>query len=127
MTKADLIGKLAGRMNWSLRDAERVVDTIFDAIMHNLAHDREPGVEIRGFGSFRVRRRRARQGRNPQTGTGVHVPAKSVPFFKPGKELKAVIAGQASGNGTTPAKGPAHGSAGEGRLPAAPDPHDPSL
>jgi integration host factor subunit beta len=56
-----------------------------------LASSNDGKVELRGFGSFRVRRRGARQGRNPQTGAMVSVPAKKVPYFKPGKELKAII------------------------------------
>ena len=91
MTKADLVAKLAGRVGLTLRDSEVVVDTIFDSIARNLESDANPGVEIRGFGSFRVRQRRARQGRNPQSGAAVDIPAKRVPFFKPGKELKALI------------------------------------
>jgi integration host factor subunit beta len=91
MTKADLVAKLASRVNLTLRDSEVVVDTIFDTIAQNLETAEKPGVEIRGFGSFRVRQRRARQGRNPQSGAAVDIPAKRVPFFKPGKELKALI------------------------------------
>ena len=53
-------------------------------------------VELRGFGSFRVRQHNARLGRNPQTGTPVEVPAKRVPYFRPGKELKALVAGSES-------------------------------
>ena len=48
-------------------------------------------IELRGFGSFRIRQRRSRQGRNPKSGEKVHVPAKKIPYFKPGKELKELI------------------------------------
>ncbi|MFI5342413.1 MAG: HU family DNA-binding protein [Candidatus Methylomirabilales bacterium] len=127
MTKADRVARLATRVALPRRDAEVVIDTLFDSIAQNVSTAPNPGVEIRGFGSFRVRQRRARQGRNPQSGAPVDVPAKRVPFFEPGKELKALVDGQPSGNGATFEKGTEHGSAGEGRPPAAPDPHDPAL
>jgi len=91
MTKADLVARLADRTHLTLRDAERAIDTVIDAITQNLETDPHPGVEIRGFGSFRIRQRTARSGRNPKTGAPVAIPAKRVPFFKPGKELKALL------------------------------------
>jgi integration host factor subunit beta len=51
-------------------------------------------VELRGFGSFRTRKRQARAGRNPRTGAQVHVPPKVVPYFKPGKQLREVLGGE---------------------------------
>ena len=87
MTKRELIEKLAQKVEGlSLKDAELVVDTIFQAMTEALA--RGERIEIRGFGSFEVRQRRARQGRNPKTGEQVFVPEKRVPFFKVGKELR---------------------------------------
>ena len=69
-----------------IRDAERVVATIFDEISGALADgDR---VELRGFGAFSVKRRDARQGRNPRTGETVSVGVKNAPYFKTGKELR---------------------------------------
>jgi integration host factor subunit beta len=91
MTKADLVEKVAQQVNLTKKDTEVVVDTIFDSISQALAAESDSKVELRGFGSFRVRRRRARQGRNPQTGHPVEVPAKRVPYFKPGKELKVLV------------------------------------
>jgi integration host factor subunit beta len=86
MTKRDMIEKLTGQDGLSLKEAERVVNTMFDSMTEALASgDR---VEIRGFGSFQVRERKARQGRNPRTGETVQVRAKRFPFFKAGKELK---------------------------------------
>ncbi len=126
MTKADLVAKLSGRVGLTLRDAEVVVDTIFDSIARNLETDSKPGVEIRGFGSFRVRQRRARQGRNPQSGAAVDIPAKRVPFFKPGKELKALIdvtdEAESAGEEELPASeaSDGHGRSSEPRLDAAP-------
>lgn len=87
MTKRQLIEKLAENVKGlSFKDAELVVDTIFDAMAGALAKgDR---IEIRGFGSFEIRTRKPRQGRNPKTGASVSVPEKKVPFFKVGKELR---------------------------------------
>ena len=91
MTKADLVEKVAAQVNLTKKDTEVVVDTIFDSISRALASKDDSKVELRGFGSFRVRGRQARQGRNPQTGKPVQVPAKRVPYFKPGKELKVLV------------------------------------
>lgn len=91
MTKADLVEKVAAAVNLTKKETEVVVDTIFQGIAGALASNDDGKVELRGFGSFRVRRRGARQGRNPQTGQSVSVPAKKVPYFKPGKELKTLI------------------------------------
>jgi integration host factor subunit beta len=91
MTKADLVEKIAVTVNLTKKETEVVIDTMFDGIAKALASSNDGKVELRGFGSFRVRRRGARQGRNPQTGAMVSVPAKKVPYFKPGKELKAII------------------------------------
>jgi integration host factor subunit beta len=66
-----------------------IVDTIFDAVIGALkAGDK---IEIRGFGSFRIRQRKPRIGRNPKTGAKVDVPAKRVPYFKPSKELRDLV------------------------------------
>jgi integration host factor subunit beta len=87
MTKSGLIQVVAGKMpHLSARDVEIVVNTIFDAMTHAL--DVGDRIEIRGFGSFSVRHRRARQGRNPKTGESIAVPPKRVPFFTVGHELK---------------------------------------
>jgi integration host factor subunit beta len=87
MTKRELIEKLAERVkDLSLKDAELIVNTVFDSMTEAMAGgDR---IEIRGFGSFQVKKRRSREGRNPRTGAKVSVDAKKVPFFKVGKELK---------------------------------------
>ncbi len=91
MTKADLVEKIAATVNLTKKETEVVIDTIFEGIAEALASNQDGKVELRGFGSFRIRRRGARQGRNPQTGTTVSVPSKKVPYFKPGKELKSLI------------------------------------
>ncbi|OGP57930.1 MAG: integration host factor subunit beta [Deltaproteobacteria bacterium RBG_13_61_14] len=87
MTKRDLVEKLAERVkNLSQKDAEMIVNTIFESMTEALAAgDR---IEIRGLGSFLVKQRRAREGRNPRSGDKVFVAQKKVPFFKVGKELK---------------------------------------
>ena len=87
MTKSELIARLA-ELNPHLyqRDVERIVTTIFDEIAGALA--RGDRVELRGFGAFSVKHRDARTGRNPRTGTSVSVAAKSVPFFRTGKQLR---------------------------------------
>jgi len=88
MTRRELIEKLAQQFEgMSLRDAELVVETIFEAMAETLSQGKR--IEIRGFGSFEVRARRAKQSRNPKTGDRVEVKEKKVPFFKVGKELKA--------------------------------------
>ena len=71
----------------SLTDVERLVGTFFDEIAAQLARDGR--VELRGFGTFSTRGRDARTGRNPRTGEPVEVDAKRVPYFKPGKEMRA--------------------------------------
>ena len=86
MTKAELVEEVARAAELNKRDADVIVETVFDSIIGAL-HNGEK-VELRGFGSFRTRERGPRRGRNPKTGEPVDVPAKRVPYFKPGKELK---------------------------------------
>ena len=89
MTKADLIEEVVRVSDVSKTDAETIVHTVFASIVEALQH--EDKIELRGFGSFRVRKRRSRAGRNPKTGDQVAVPEKRIPYFKPGKELKDLI------------------------------------
>jgi integration host factor subunit beta len=87
MTKSELIQRLADRNpHLYQRDIERIVSTIFDEITAALS--RGDRVELRGFGAFSVKRRDARQGRNPRTGDSVNVGEKHIPFFKTGKQLR---------------------------------------
>lgn len=92
MTKSELIARLA-ELNPHLyqRDVERIVTTIFDEIAAALA--RGDRVELRGFGAFSVKKRDARQGRNPRTGEAVDVTEKAIPFFKTGKQLRERLNG----------------------------------
>src|SRR5437762_6799197 len=89
MTKAELIEEVSRAVEMTRKDSEQIVDTIFDSIVHALRTGDK--IEIRGFGSFRTRKRQPRIGRNPKTGAKVDVPAKKIPFFKPSKELKDLI------------------------------------
>ena len=89
MTKADLIDEVAKHSDLSKKDAEVIVQAVLDSIVESLKNGGK--VELRGFGSFRLRERASRQGRNPKTGEKVFVPAKKVPYFKPGKDLKELI------------------------------------
>ena len=85
MTKAELVEDVAQAAELTKKDAERLVEIVFESIIESLNHGEK--IELRGFGSFRVRERGARRGRNPKTGDPVSIPAKRVPYFKPGKEL----------------------------------------
>ena len=89
MTKADLVERVAVEAEMTKKDAEQLVEIIFDSITASL--NRGEKIELRGFGSFRVRERNSRQGRNPKTGATVEIPAKRVAYFKPGKELTELI------------------------------------
>jgi integration host factor subunit beta len=104
MTKADLVEEVVRVSELSKKQAEAIVNTVFQAIVEALKHDDK--IELRGFGSFRVRKRRSRQGRNPKTGDRVDVPAKRIPYFKPGKELKDLINGEEEGASPRALAGP---------------------
>ncbi|WP_260927710.1 integration host factor subunit beta [Novosphingobium sp. 9] len=87
MIRSELLHVLA-KENPELRieDVERALDTFFEEITQRLADGGR--VELRGFGAFSTREREGRTGRNPRTGDSVEVPAKRVPYFKPGKEIR---------------------------------------
>jgi integration host factor subunit beta len=90
MTKSGLIEEVATRTpHISKKDTEVVVNTIFDSMIEALRKGER--IEIRGFGSFQVKVREAREGRNPKTGEPVYISAKRTPFFKVGKELKEMV------------------------------------
>jgi integration host factor subunit beta len=108
MTKADLvervteqISRTAGPMI-SKKDCARVVDAFLEAIKEALQNQKN--IEVRGFGTFKIRRRKTRMARNPRTGDPVEVAARPVPVFKPSKELRALVADE-----TTPEAEPAQG------------------
>ncbi len=89
MTKANLVDEVSRVSDLTKKHSEVIVETLFRSIIDAL--HRGEKIELRGFGSFRLRRREARKGRNPKTGEKVDVPSKRVPYFKPGKELKQLI------------------------------------
>ena len=89
MTKSELTDAMALRSDLTKARAELVVNGVFDSMTEALEHGE--GIEIRGFGSFTVRPYKPYSGRNPRTGAPVPVPAKRLPFFKVGKELKELV------------------------------------
>ncbi|HUG53278.1 MAG TPA: HU family DNA-binding protein [Vicinamibacteria bacterium] len=104
MTKADLINIVAKKLDITQVQSGIIVEAALRSIVNALQGGQE--VEIRGFGSFRFRNRAPRKGRNPKTGEKVDVPPKKIPYFKMGKELKALL------NGQPPSEEPASASAG---------------
>src|SRR5512147_83941 len=89
MTKAELIDAVADLASLTRKESELIVDTVFENITEALSKGDK--VELRGFGSFRIRQRNSRKGRNPKTGDPVSVPEKRVPFFKVGKRLRELV------------------------------------
>ena len=86
MTKADLVELVADNADVPRKQADEIVQVVLESIIAALHRDEK--VELRGFGSFRVRQRGSRIGRNPKTGDRVQVPPKRIPYFKPGKHLR---------------------------------------
>ena len=91
MTKADLVEQAADALGprVTTKDGGLVVDAFLDAVKDALA--RGDHIEIRGFGTFKVRHRKARTGRNPRTGEAVEVPPRDVPVFKPSRHLRSRV------------------------------------
>ena len=89
MTKADLVEEVLTLGDLTRRDGEVIVESVFESVIGALQKGEK--IEIRGFGSFRIRQRNPRIGRNPKTGARVEVPAKRVPYFKPSKELRDLV------------------------------------
>jgi integration host factor beta subunit len=90
MTKNDLIKKLQEELKtYSLKDVAYVVDIIFGSMTD--AIKRGERIELRGFGSFEIRERKPRMGRNPKSGAEVKLKERKVPFFKTGKELRIMV------------------------------------
>lgn len=87
MTKSELVDKIVeANVMLTRKESELVVNIVFDSMCDALKKGEK--VEIRGFGSFTIRERDAREARNPKSGAVVNIPAKKVPFFKTGKELR---------------------------------------
>ncbi len=89
MTKQDIIESLSKKMNYPKAEAERCLNAILDAITKDLSKGKE--VVLTGFGKFSVKKRKARQGRNPKTGASIKIPAMKVARFKVGKSLKDAV------------------------------------
>ena len=87
MNKSDLIERVAESTQHRKRDVEEAVNLIFRSMKEALVN--EERIEIRGLGSFHVKLREARVGRNPKSGTQVDIPNRKIPFFKAGRELRA--------------------------------------
>src|ERR1700759_1961305 len=97
MTKADLVERVTAQISRtagpmiSKKDCARVVDAFLESIKEAL--QAQKNIEVRGFGTFKIRHRKTRMARNPRTGSPVEVSARPVPVFKPSKELRAMVAG----------------------------------
>ena len=91
MNRSDLMKEIETKLNLRSKDAKTAVDTVFSSIEKSLSNGVR--VEVRGFGSFGLKERDARQGRNPKSGIDVSVPAKRVMFFKAGKRMRERVDG----------------------------------
>lgn len=89
MTKADIVEQISNSTGLTKKDSAMAVEGFIQSIRQALSNGKN--IEIRGFGSFKVKSRRARKARNPRTGEAVEVPARMVPTFKPSKELKDMV------------------------------------
>ncbi|MGM0904420.1 MAG: HU family DNA-binding protein [Bacillota bacterium] len=89
MNKTDLVKAVSTQAELTQKDAAKAVDAIFETISSTLA--KEEKIQLIGFGTFEVRERAARKGRNPQTGEEIEIAASKAPTFKPGKELKEAV------------------------------------
>lgn len=89
MNKTELIGEVAGKAGITKKDAEKVINAFFTTVEEGLKTGDK--IQLIGFGTFEVRDRQARKGRNPQTGAEIDIPAARVPAFKPGKALKDAL------------------------------------
>ena len=115
VTKAALVEEVSRAADLTKKHSEVIVDAVFRSIVTAL--HRGEKIELRGFGSFRLRQRESRKGRNPKTGDRVDVPPKRVPYFKPGKKLKTLI-NRAPAAGASVPRAPAAGAS----VPRAPEP-----
>jgi nucleoid DNA-binding protein len=88
LTKAEIVEEVNERLRLTKKDIARVIDLFFEIIKDALKEGKH--IELRGFGTFEVKTREEREARNPKTGESVIVPKRRVPYFRPGKELKAI-------------------------------------
>jgi nucleoid DNA-binding protein len=89
MTKAELVEKVAEKTGLTKNDVAVTVDTFLDSIKSTMENGNN--IEIRGFGAFKIKERKARKARNPRTGEEVPVPSRRVPVFKPSNEFKNMV------------------------------------
>ena len=89
MTKVDIIESIYEKVGFSKKDVAKIIETIFDLIKENLQHEEK--IKISGFGNFVVRKKRARRGRNPQTGGDIEISSRRILTFKPSQVLKAAL------------------------------------
>ena len=89
MNKTELVKAVAVQAELTQKDATKAVDALLDTISNTLAQEEK--IQLIGFGTFEVRERSARKGRNPQTGEEIEIAASKAPAFKPGKELKEAV------------------------------------
>ncbi|MFC1500147.1 HU family DNA-binding protein [Candidatus Zixiibacteriota bacterium] len=92
MTKADIVEQIAGRTGLTKTDTSLVVEGVLESLKEALITGKT--VEIRGFGTFKIKKRASRRARNPRTGEPVTIPEKFVPTFKPSRELKDAVANE---------------------------------
>ena len=93
MKKSDIVDSISGKIGVPKAQVQQMVDDVFDLIAEGLTKGEK--IDLRGFGTFSVRDSKARTGRNPQSGEPIQIPARRVPAFKPGKELKEKVNGAA--------------------------------
>ncbi|WP_041605905.1 HU family DNA-binding protein [Halothermothrix orenii] len=97
MTKTDLVDAVAAKTGLTKKDSNKAVKAVFDSIVEHLSDESKKAegdrdsVQIIGFGTFEVKDRSARKGRNPQTGEEITIPARTVPVFRPGKSFKEAV------------------------------------
>ncbi|MEH7532377.1 DNA-binding protein [Priestia megaterium] len=89
MKKNELVDAVATKSELTKQDSKKAVDALFETISHTLAKGEK--IQLVGFGTFEIRERAERTGRNPQTGEEMTIPATKIPAFKPGKELKEAV------------------------------------
>jgi len=88
LTKAEIVELMSEKLELRKKDIAMVIDLFFEIVKEGLRN--EEHIELRGFGTFEVKTREEREARNPKTGESVIVPKRKVPYFRPGRELKAI-------------------------------------
>jgi DNA-binding protein HU-beta len=89
MNKADLVAKVAGKTGLTKKAAQDAMEALMEAVM--VAVSKGDSVTLTGFGTYKASKRAARNGRNPQSGQVIKIPARTVPVFRPGKEFKEMV------------------------------------